>query len=249
MGKQTGVTSLIGTMEGLTYYKTAESGLLVRKKSSLNKERVTKDPAFAKSREANKEFGRTISGCHLIRNTMALAGKEFSETRMYNRLTRLLRALIVTDTTKPSGERSLQNSDLTEMMNFQWNVNQAFRKIYQGDVKFSIDTKTGLMEVDIDGINAPRDLMKVKSASHVQLVMECGAFDFDLNKGIAVSDTTDWLSLKKKHPVQTLSGKLTIKPGMRVLLGVGIRFGQEVNDAIYELRDQTSRGFVVGAVE
>jgi hypothetical protein len=248
MGKQTGAANLVGSFHGLTYYRTAESGLLVRRKSSLNKERVSKDPAFEKSRKANKEFGRASSGSHLIRSTMAIAGKELSETRMYNRLTSRLRSVIATDTTQPIGERSLQQADLSGLVGFEWNVHQAFGNIYRGQVKFSIDAKSGLMEVDIDAINGPKDFVAHKRASHVQLVMEGGGFDFGPGNGVEVNDSTKWLSLKKEHPVQTLSGTLAVKPGMRLVLGVGIRFGQEVNDAIYELMDQQFRGFVIGEV-
>src|ERR1043165_2185948 len=69
MGKQKGAEQKIGTMGGLTYYRTAENGYLVRKKSSLDKKRVSKDPAFEKSRNAGLDFGKASAGCHLMRNT------------------------------------------------------------------------------------------------------------------------------------------------------------------------------------
>ncbi len=34
-----------------------------------------------------------------------------------------------------------------------------------------------------------------------------------------------------------------------MVLGVGVRFGEEVNDAVYPISNRLHRGFVVGAVE
>jgi hypothetical protein len=248
MAKQKGIHSMSGTVDGLTYYQSAEGALLVKKKSSLNKERVSKDPAFEKSRDASKEFGRASSASRIMRAAMPLVTKNFGEKLFYHRLTGFLQGVIATDTAHAKGERTLQDADLSRLVGFQWNKHQTFGNLYFGKPKFSIDAKSGLMEIDFDAINGPQDFDRPKSASHVQLVLEGGGFDFGLGEGVGVTDSTDWLSLKRKHPVQTLSGTLAVKPGMRLVLGVGIRFGEEVNDAIYELNNRLYRGFVVGAV-
>jgi hypothetical protein len=180
---------------------------------------------------------------------MEIAGYEMGETRVYNRLTSVLREVIATDSLHPKGERTLAGADLKGLVGFEWNKYQAFGSIYSGRVKFSIDAKTGLLEVDTEAINGPKDFDRPKTASHVQLVLEGGGFDFGLGEGVAVTDNTAWLSLKRKHPVQVLSGTLAMKPGLRVVLGVGVRFGEEVNDDVYPVNNRLYRGFVVGAVE
>lgn len=248
MGKQAGRQTILGTVDGLNYYQTAENGLLVRKKSSLNKERVLKDPAFEQSRKASSEFGRASAASHLIRSTLAIAGREIAETRMYNRLTSLLRGAMATDVLHPIGQRTLSGADLGRLVGFEWNKYRGFGELYSGAVQFSIDASTGLLEVDIPAINGAKDFERPKNASHVQLILEGGGFDFELGEGVIVRDQTDWLSLKRKHPVQVLSGQLAVKPGMRLVLGVGIRFGEELNDAIYPIDNRQYKGFVIGAV-
>ncbi len=249
MGKQKGVEQKIGTVGGLTYYRSAEHGYLVRKKSNLDKKRVAKDPAFEKSRKSGDDFGRASAGCHLMRNTMRIAKEELGDKRSYNRLTRLLNSsIITTDTRHAAGERTLTDADLSGLVGFEWNEHRKFGDIYRGQVKFAIDAKTGLMEVDFTGMNGPKDFDVPKGATHVQLVLEGGGFDFSLKEGVAVSDASDWLTLKKKHPVQTLSARIPVKLGMRLVLCAGIRFGQESNGLVYELNNQQYNGLVIGAV-
>jgi hypothetical protein len=57
MPKQKGPIILQGTIGDKTYYKM-KGQHLVRKKSSLTKKRVKKDPAFAKSRKSSELFGK-----------------------------------------------------------------------------------------------------------------------------------------------------------------------------------------------
>ncbi|MGG9963196.1 hypothetical protein [Ferruginibacter sp. SUN106] len=55
MAKQKGPLYLQGTIDDLTFYKMHGTHL-VRKKTSLNKERVSTDPAFANSRKSSSVF-------------------------------------------------------------------------------------------------------------------------------------------------------------------------------------------------
>jgi hypothetical protein len=55
MGKQTGPIFLSGTIGGVTFYQRQGEWLL-RSKTSLNKKRVSTDPAFEGSRRASASF-------------------------------------------------------------------------------------------------------------------------------------------------------------------------------------------------
>jgi len=57
MGKQLGPVFISGTVGGVTFYQR-KGAWLVRQKTSLNKKRVSTDPAFANSRKASAGFGR-----------------------------------------------------------------------------------------------------------------------------------------------------------------------------------------------
>jgi hypothetical protein len=56
MARQKGIFRFTGSIGGLTYYRLYREWL-VRQKSSLDRERVTRDPAFARSRVAARRFG------------------------------------------------------------------------------------------------------------------------------------------------------------------------------------------------
>lgn len=57
MAKQKGAHRLTGTIGELTYYKS-KNGYIVRETSPLSAQRLATDPAFARTRENNAEFGR-----------------------------------------------------------------------------------------------------------------------------------------------------------------------------------------------
>ncbi|WP_026703620.1 hypothetical protein [Flavobacterium soli] len=51
---------LSGSLGEVTFYRGREGQQLARKKSSLTKERVDRDPAFARTRENSREFGAVV---------------------------------------------------------------------------------------------------------------------------------------------------------------------------------------------
>jgi len=57
MPKQIGDIKVTGTIDNINFYEM-EGEFYARKKTSLDKKRVTKDPAFANSRKASSNFGR-----------------------------------------------------------------------------------------------------------------------------------------------------------------------------------------------
>lgn len=60
MPKQKGIILLKGTLYDKTYYKM-NGQHLVRKKTSLNKQQVSTDPAFANSRKASSTFAQAAA--------------------------------------------------------------------------------------------------------------------------------------------------------------------------------------------
>jgi hypothetical protein len=56
MARQAGLIKITGTIGDITFYKLQEAFYL-RKKTSLNRKRFLKDPAFAGSRIRSKQFG------------------------------------------------------------------------------------------------------------------------------------------------------------------------------------------------
>jgi len=59
MARQSGHIKLEGTIGGLCFYRL-EGAYYVRRKSSLSRKRVLKDPCFARSRAAAERFGTAV---------------------------------------------------------------------------------------------------------------------------------------------------------------------------------------------
>ena len=56
MGKLDGIIKIQGTLDNLTFYKSAD-GHFVRTKGGVSKNRIKNDPAFKRTRENGTEFG------------------------------------------------------------------------------------------------------------------------------------------------------------------------------------------------
>lgn len=70
MGRQAGVIKFTGQIGDLSFYKSKSEGFLVRKKSVLDAERVSRDPAFVRTRENASEFGNAVSAGALLRRAL-----------------------------------------------------------------------------------------------------------------------------------------------------------------------------------
>ncbi len=69
MARQSGHIKLEGTIGGLCFYRL-DGGYYVRRKSSLSRKRVLKDPRFARSRAAAARFGVAVKLASLVYRRM-----------------------------------------------------------------------------------------------------------------------------------------------------------------------------------
>lgn len=69
MANQKGILKLEGTMGGMTFYKKGGQ-FLVKEKSSISADKIANDPAFARTRENNAEFGATGISGKLLRDAL-----------------------------------------------------------------------------------------------------------------------------------------------------------------------------------
>jgi hypothetical protein len=92
MAKQAGHTPIRGTINNLTYYNS-KGQELVRTKSSLTRERVKKDPAFARSRESSKRFalGQSIASA-IYKKLLPKGGKQEVFAKMRSEAILLVKA-------------------------------------------------------------------------------------------------------------------------------------------------------------
>jgi hypothetical protein len=91
MPRQKGPLKIKGTIDGLTYYEM-DGNHLVRRKTSLNKKRVSTDPAFTNSRKASAVFAQASVIASSVYHTLPSAKRKHGVigklTGMANKLLR-----------------------------------------------------------------------------------------------------------------------------------------------------------------
>mgnify|MGYP007127515140 CR=1 FL=1 len=69
MANQKGIIKIEGTVGGMTFYKK-DGQYLVKEKSSISADKIANDPAFARTRENNAEFGAAGTAGKLLRDAL-----------------------------------------------------------------------------------------------------------------------------------------------------------------------------------
>jgi hypothetical protein len=248
MARQIAQVPVTGTLGDITFYKTTESGFLARMKTDLDAERLKNDPLFENSRKAYTDFGKAGAGAGLLRTAMLAAGRQLSDTRIISRLTGKLTGIIATDKLHLQGERQLDDADLSGLIGFEWNKHQSLGALCRFTPSYRIDKATGLMEIDIPALSV-NSFKAPAGATHYELVLDGAGGSFTDKKAVRATDTTGWNRLNATEPARTLRGSSAKTDGRWMMLGLGVRFGQEVNGKVDPLEDQTAVAFLIGAME
>jgi hypothetical protein len=83
MARQAGNLKIIGTIDGITFYKM-KGDYYARTKSSLDRKRILRDPSFQRFRECSKVFGKASK---LASQLYHLFPKEMRKHGVYGKLT------------------------------------------------------------------------------------------------------------------------------------------------------------------
>ena len=144
MAKQDGILKIQGTLENLTFYKSAD-GLLVRTRGGVSKQRIMNDPAFIRTRENGAEFAHSAQAGKLLR--MAVGGLVFKakDRRMSSRLLGVMAQLKNLDGVNARGERQVavgigQTEGKLVLRGFDFNSNAPLQSVLLS--AFSLDTAT-----------------------------------------------------------------------------------------------------------
>lgn len=181
MPKQASHIKLIGSIDGLNYYKSRD-GFIVRKKSSLSGSRIFRDPCFKRSRENLNEFLTTAKGNKLIRNSLRSLGLYMSERGLMNRLTKTLFSIIRSDAQNPRGERKIECGDLSQLNGFELNSNNAFTQAFSEPIKVITDRQAGAVRIIQEEYIPGEALKHPIEATHYRFIYGAVALDFDLQE-------------------------------------------------------------------
>ena len=116
MARLKGILKLRGTLGGLTFYqrKDMKGATLVKQKNTLTKERIRTDPAFERTRENYREFGRVNTLGAVIRRGAAVLLERAPDPSVTTRLVSALSKVKQCDAVHGRGNRTAGEGLRTE---------------------------------------------------------------------------------------------------------------------------------------
>lgn len=237
MAKQTGLIKIEGTLDQLTFYKTAD-GDLVRMKGGVSGDRIANDPVFARTRENGAEFGMSATAGKLLRDTIRTMLLNGADPKVTSRLTKVMSEIKNYDNTSVRGERNVAVGIAfvnAQSLLLGFNFNE---RAILGSVLFkpyTVNITTGV--VAIPGIVPINDLSFPDGATHVSFLSAFASVDF------ATGDSQVFYSPESNLAIDGTSSNITLTPsGTPTITGTNffilqIKFFQEVNGVQYSLKN------------
>jgi hypothetical protein len=87
MAKQKGNLNFTGTIGNLTGWQGKNGVFYVKEKSSLNGEKIARNPNMAPQRKGMKYFGRASAAAKEIRQALLPTLQDFADSQLHGRLT------------------------------------------------------------------------------------------------------------------------------------------------------------------
>lgn len=237
MAKQTGIFQIEGTIENVTFYKSAD-GYKVRKKGGVTRERIMNDPAYARTRENLSQFGLSAKAGKLIRAAIPSLLKKAKDSRVSSRLTKIMSEIAKNDHESPRGKKKvLIGIDTTQGINllkgFNFNKRAIFETIFS--CPYEVNAATG--EIKIANIIIEEQIDAPKGATHVGFRSALTAINFKSSE----YDTS--YSKKQVFPINLDPQDITLEPSQipsagqdaKMMVMMLVEFYQEVDDVQYPL--------------
>lgn len=236
MAKQTGILQVSGNLGNINFYQTAD-GSFARRKTSLDKERVSTDPQFERTRENFTEFGMASRAAGLFRRTFLSQVQVLRDKQYRKRVTQLMLHIKEQDTLSERGKRTVGQSladpnNLLLLKEFTFNERSSLASVLLRGI--TVNTLSDTLTV-ADFIPSS-DLAYPLAATHVQLTSYRADFDFGLHVSRIVKDESAVLELNDTlHQLTLTPAGAGLSTGVRLLV-LRVQFLQEINGVRYSLR-------------
>jgi len=239
MAKQAGIIKLKGTIEDISFYKSAD-GHLARKKGGVDKDKILNDPAFARTRENNSEFGRAGQGGKLIRSAFRSLLQNAKDRLVVSRLTTVLLAIIKTDSFNKRGQRNIDEGNIGLLEGFDFNIRGKLSTTFFGLFTSAFDRVAGDATISVESFSATERIVAPAGTTHYKLAMGAAELDFvnkifvysEMDMGILPYDNSEVVAT-------TLTAAVSPNSPYPILTVMGIEFYQEVNNEFYSLKNGT----------
>jgi hypothetical protein len=239
MAKLNGILKIEGTLDNLTFYKSAD-GHMVRTKGGVSKKRIMNDPAFVRTRENGSEFGKSAHAGKMLRMAVSTLVFKAKDAKLSSRLLQVMSKIKNLDTVSVRGERNVAVGILTlegqlALRGFDFNIHAPLQGVlYAPHV---LDTNTGgVVIADF----TPGEQLRFPAGA-TQFTMRSAFVNLDFATGISEVTYSNAVSL----PIDFTTATHTLTPS-GVPAGAGtqlylllIEFFQEVNGVSYSLKNES----------
>jgi hypothetical protein len=237
MAKQKGIIKLIGKIGDRVYYYDRIRGYLVRKVTSVDAERIRSDPAFARVRENNAEFGHCAWMVKLLRAAFKPLFAGIADTRMTARLTKATIAMMHSDMTSGAGMRKPENGDAQVMRGFEFNKHASVETLLHATYQAGFDPKEEKCTLTITPPESKKMVKAPKGATHFRLIAGMATIDFKTGNYILDTVRSEEMAVRQgTNAPLTLTSPLAPAAGEGLFITLGIEFLQRVNGAYCPLQ-------------
>ena len=248
MAKQKGLIKLEGTLDDITFIKTAD-GFRAKMKGGIPAARIQSDKAFELTRQNMQEFNSAAKAGKLLREAFATAVKGSSDRRVVSRLVKELMKVVKSDTTSTRGLRTVSKGNLNFLEGFNFNVQAPLKTTLLTPFSPTIDRVSGSMIVHIPGF-VPGNLIQAPAGStHFKLVVMGGEIDF----GNTVYTTDIGFSAMLPLDFNTtanldINATIPANSTQDLFLLFGIQFFQRVNGLDYAMNNGAFNAIEIAAI-
>ena len=237
MARQKGIIKLKGTIGDITFYKT-QDGHLAREKGGIDASRIKSDPAFQRTRENGSEFGRAGKAGKLLRTALRPLLLNSADGRMVSRLTQAMVKVIQADLVSERGLRNVIDGEAELLFGFEFNIRGKLGTSLYAPFVGVIDRVTGYVTVDLASFVPANMIAAPSGTTHFKIISAGAEVDFETETFVVTTSETailpwDTTATGAINQVNSVTAAST-KP---LFLALGVEFYQEVNGAMYPLKN------------
>jgi hypothetical protein len=249
MARQKGIIKLKGTIGDVSFYKSKD-GYLAREKGGVDGDRIKNDPAFQRTRENGSEFGRAGAAGKVLRNALRLLLQNASDAKVTSRLTKQMLQVIKSDGTNARGERTIALGDVSYIQGFEFNINGKLGSTLYAAFQAAINRGTGACTVTIPQFVPANTVAYPTGATHMRFLVGVAAIDFE-TEAFEFSQAASADLVIGQAPVNQLDLAVNVSANseLDIFLVLGIDFMQEVNGAMYPLKNGSYNPLAIVAID
>ena len=237
MAKQKGIIKLKGTIDDISFYKTAD-GHMARAKGGVDRNKILNDPAFQRTRENNSEFGTAGKGGKLIRTSIRHLMQNAKDRLVVGRLVKKLLAIVKTDPIHDRGLRTIEDGDMQILHGFDFNGNAPLGTTLYNAFALTYNRATGDATANIDAYSPSIRIDAPSGTTHFKLSLGAVELDFQGMQFVFAVDDSGILPYNPVElPASVLSVSLPAASLLPVIQVVGVEFYQFVNGEHYPLKN------------